>query len=240
MKGVRRYEQRGTREKQKIRDRTMCRAGARQGEDERSAAGNRANQSRLGYEGVAQAGHAEVSMATTGDKSTRNIPEYRQIKPHTHMCIHLHIRAYTFCAWIPTGNSVPEKFPLRPIYAAVTCSGARVALPPGNLSFPFPLLRFLCHSHPTLCNTLFLQQSLSNIFVVLGLFSSFSCVRLLFLFLFFSSFVMYLLSLFPSLQHSTSLFVALCLSIYVYARFALRFFWRHHKGGKMRGPQINL
>lgn len=67
---------------------------------ERGAAGNRANQSRLGYEGVAQAGHAEVSMATTGDKSTRNIPEYRQIKPHTHMCIRTHARV---CARIPTG-----------------------------------------------------------------------------------------------------------------------------------------
>lgn len=33
-------------------------------------------------------------MATTGDKSTRNIPEYRQIKPHTHMCIYVHIRAF--------------------------------------------------------------------------------------------------------------------------------------------------
>lgn len=64
------------------------------------AAGNRANQSRLGYEGVAQAGHAEVSMATTGDKSTRNIPEYRQIKPHTHMCIRTHARVR---ARIPTG-----------------------------------------------------------------------------------------------------------------------------------------
>lgn len=28
-----------------------------------------------GYEGVAQAGHAEVSMATSGDKSSRSIPE---------------------------------------------------------------------------------------------------------------------------------------------------------------------
>lgn len=60
---------------------------------EHGATGNRANQSRLGYEGVAQAGHAEVSMATTGDKSTRNIPEYRQIKPHTHMCTHTYTYA---------------------------------------------------------------------------------------------------------------------------------------------------
>lgn len=82
-----------------------------------SKTGNRANQSRLGYEGVAQAGHAEVSMATTGDKSTRNIPEYRQIKPHTHMCIRTHIRAF---ARILTSNSVPKKFSLRPIYAAAT------------------------------------------------------------------------------------------------------------------------
>lgn len=57
-------------------------------------------------------------MATTGDKSTRNIPEYRQIKPHTHMCI----RTYTRGVEIPTGNSAPKKFSLRPIYAAAACN----------------------------------------------------------------------------------------------------------------------
>lgn len=76
------------RERERGKDRERVR------EREREARrGNRANQSRLGYEGVAQAGHAEVSMATTGDKSTRNIPEYRQIKPHTHMCIYVHTYA---------------------------------------------------------------------------------------------------------------------------------------------------
>lgn len=59
-------------------------------ERERVGGGVGEAESRLGYEGVAQAGHAEVSMATTGDKSTRNIPEYRQIKPHTHMCTYVH------------------------------------------------------------------------------------------------------------------------------------------------------
>lgn len=68
-------------------------------------------------------------MATTGDKSTRNIPEYRQIKPHTHMCTYTCTYARSR-ADIPTGNSAPKKFSLRPIYAAAAaaaaaCSGAR-------------------------------------------------------------------------------------------------------------------
>lgn len=120
------------------RARRRVRAGA----SETYAAGNRANQSRLGYEGVAQAGHAEVSMATTGDKSTRNIPEYRQIKPHTHMCTYTCTYARTR-ADIPTGNSAPKKFSLRPIYAAAAaaaavCSGAR-ALCRQEIFVPFPL-----------------------------------------------------------------------------------------------------
>lgn len=128
------------REKERVKARASKRVSERD-----ARWGNRANQSRLGYEGVAQAGHAEVSMATTGDKSTRNIPEYRQIKPHTHMCIRTHTRVR---ARIPTGNSAPKKFSLRPIYAAAACSG-QSALPPGNLR-PLP---FMSH-------TLFLPPSL--------------------------------------------------------------------------------
>lgn len=67
------------------------RGSEREGRERKGGEGEGKAESRLGYEGVAQAGHAEVSMATTGDKSTRNIPEYRQIKPHTHMCV----RPYT-------------------------------------------------------------------------------------------------------------------------------------------------
>lgn len=82
-------------------------------------------------------------MATTGDKSTRNIPEYRQIKPHTHMCTYTCTYARTR-ADIPTGNSAPKKFSLRPIYAAAAaaadavCSGAR-ALCRQEIFVPFPL-----------------------------------------------------------------------------------------------------
>lgn len=39
----------------------------------------------VGYEGVAQAGHAVVAMVTLDDKSTHNIPEYCEIKPHTYI-----------------------------------------------------------------------------------------------------------------------------------------------------------
>jgi len=77
-------------------------------------------------------------MATTGDKSTRNIPEYRQIKPHTHMCIYTCTYA-RLRADIPTGNSAPKKFSLRPIYAAAAaCSGAR-ALCRQEIFIPFSL-----------------------------------------------------------------------------------------------------
>lgn len=146
--------------------------------------GNRANQSRLGYEGVAQAGHAEVSMATTGDKSTRNIPEYRQIKPHTHMCIRTHTRVR---ARIPTGNSAPKKFSLRPIYAAAACNGER-ALCRQEIFVPYPscLVLSFCHflSLPlaSLSLSFPLLRPFSLLFVVLGpllrsvKYSSFSCV----------------------------------------------------------------
>lgn len=122
---------------------------------ERGAAGNRANQSRLGYEGVAQAGHAEVSMATTGDKSTRNIPEYRQIKPHTHMCIYVYMGAFAR-GYRLVCNSAPKKFSLRPIYAAATCNGAKSALPPGNLR-PFP--PYCYYYYPAIVFLLFLLGS---------------------------------------------------------------------------------
>ena len=116
-------------ERERERERERDKARDREGKAE----------SRLGYEGVAQAGHAEVSMATTGDKSTRNIPEYRQIKPHTHMCI----RTYMRVEEIPTGNSAPKKFSLRPIYAAAACNTEERASPSKNSFLPFHLLFYL-------------------------------------------------------------------------------------------------
>lgn len=87
-------------------------------------------------------------MATTGDKSTRNIPEYRQIKPHTHMCI---VYTYTYArsrARIPTGNYAPKKFSLRPIYAAGACSSAKERLAARKSSSLS--LRRVSPSHPSL------------------------------------------------------------------------------------------
>ena len=53
-----------------------AREGGREHESERERERAKQRVDPLsGYEGVAQAGHAEVSMATSGDKSSRSIPE---------------------------------------------------------------------------------------------------------------------------------------------------------------------
>lgn len=80
-------------------------------------------------------------MATTGDKSTRNIPEYRQIKPHTHMCTYM-------CTYAFARGHTDRQLRAQKVFpSADLCRRRRrlqrreSALPPGNLR-PFPSARY--------------------------------------------------------------------------------------------------
>lgn len=124
-------------------------------------------------------------MATTGDKSTRNIPEYRQIKPHTHMCTYM-------CTYAFARGHTDRQLRAQKVFpSADLCRRRRrlqrreSALPPGNLR-PFPSARyhpataFSRSSHPFL-------RFFSLVLVVLQL-SPLPCVSFSLLFSFLSPF----------------------------------------------------
>ena len=66
---------RGAQEQERGGLKRLIDGGAARGGRAAGREGASAPEPLTGYEGVAQAGHAEVSMATAGDKSSRSIPE---------------------------------------------------------------------------------------------------------------------------------------------------------------------